>query len=185
MYGIKYLRHTISTLLSGNDVQLTPLSSLGVMNAAAMTTFSHSNDHDDVIKWKYFPRYWPFVRGTPVNSPYKAQWRGALMFSLICVWINGWVNSREAGDLIRYRAHYDVIVMMIVQFQLSHTLKIRCGGPPGGDQDVHRRRGFQPFPWHHREQRSGGHKQCVYWRASGGASGKYINENKLFIRYLG
>ena len=20
--------------------------------------------HDDVIKWKYFPRYWPFVRGT-------------------------------------------------------------------------------------------------------------------------
>ena len=33
------------------------------------------------------------------------------MFSLICVWINGWVNNREAGDLRRYRAHYDVIVM--------------------------------------------------------------------------
>ena len=30
---------------------------------------------------------------------------------LICVWINGWVNNREAGDLIRYRAHYDVTVM--------------------------------------------------------------------------
>ena len=26
-------------------------------------------------------------------------------------WINGWVNNREAGDLRRYRAHYDVIVM--------------------------------------------------------------------------
>ena len=25
--------------------------------------------------------------------------------------INGWVNTREAGDLRRYRAHYDVIVM--------------------------------------------------------------------------
>ena len=24
---------------------------------------------------------------------------------------NGWVNNREAGDLRRYRAHYDVIVM--------------------------------------------------------------------------
>ena len=39
--------------------------------------------HDDVIKWKYFPRYWPFVRGiyrSPVNSPHKGQWRGALMF---------------------------------------------------------------------------------------------------------
>ena len=44
----------------------------------------------------------------PVNSPHKGQWRGALMFSLICVWINGWVNNPEAGDLRRYRAHYDV-----------------------------------------------------------------------------
>ena len=46
-----------------------------------------------------------------VNSPHKGQWRGALMFSLICVWMNGWVNSREAGDLRRHRDHYDVIVM--------------------------------------------------------------------------
>ena len=30
------------------------------------------------------------------------------MFSLICIWINGWVNNREPGDLRRYRAHYDV-----------------------------------------------------------------------------
>ena len=48
--------------------------------------------HHDVIKWKYFPRYCPFVRGShrsPVNSPHKGQWRGALMFSLICVWLNG------------------------------------------------------------------------------------------------
>ena len=47
----------------------------------------------------------------PVNSPHKGQWRGALMFSLIWVWINSWVNNREAGDLRRYRAHCDVIVM--------------------------------------------------------------------------
>ena len=47
----------------------------------------------------------------PVNSPHKGQWRGALMFSLICVWINVWVNNREAGDLRRYRVHYGVIVM--------------------------------------------------------------------------
>ena len=61
-----------------------------------------------------FPRYWPFVRGiqrAPVNSPHKGQWRGALMFSLICTWINGWINNREAGDLRRHRAHYDVTVM--------------------------------------------------------------------------
>ena len=70
--------------------------------------------HDDVIRWKHFPHNWPFVRGIhrpPVNSLHKGQWRGALMFSLICVWINDWVNNREAGDLRRYHAHYDVIVM--------------------------------------------------------------------------
>ena len=70
--------------------------------------------HDDVIKWKHFPRYWPFVRGihrSPVNPPHKGQWRGALMSTLICVRINGWVNNREAGDFRRHLAHYDVIVM--------------------------------------------------------------------------
>ena len=72
------------------------------------------NTHDDVIKWKHSTRYWPFVRRihrSPVNSPHEGQWRGALIFSLICVWVNGWVNNREVGDLIRHRAHYDVIVM--------------------------------------------------------------------------
>ena len=70
--------------------------------------------HDDVIKWKHFLRYWPFVRGihrSPVNSPHKGQWRGALMFSLICAWIKGWVSNGEAGDLRRHRAHFDVTVM--------------------------------------------------------------------------
>ena len=70
---------------------------------------------DDVIKLKHFPRYWPFVRGlhrSPVNSPHKGQWRGALMFSLICAWMNGWVSNREAGDLRRHRAHYYIIVMV-------------------------------------------------------------------------
>ena len=71
--------------------------------------------HNDVIKWKHFPCYWPFVRGiihrSPVNSPHKGQWRGAVIFSLICAQINGWVNNCEAGDLRRHRAHYDVIAM--------------------------------------------------------------------------
>ena len=68
------------------------------------------HEHDDVIKWEHFPRNWPFVRGIHW-SPHKGQWRGALMFSFICVWINDWVNNREAGDLRRHRGHYDVNVM--------------------------------------------------------------------------
>ena len=80
-----------------------------------VNTFScKDGTHDDIIEWKLFPRYWPFVRGilrSLVNYPHNGQWRWALMFSLICVWINSWVNNREAGDLRRHRAHYDVIVM--------------------------------------------------------------------------
>ena len=79
--------------------------------------------HDDVIKWKHFTRYWPFVRGilrSPVNSPHKGQWRGALMFTLICARINGWVNNGEAGDLRRNRAHYDVIIMKLPFVKRRH-----------------------------------------------------------------
>ena len=60
------------------------------------------------------PRYWPLVWGihrSPVNSPHSGQWRGTLMFSLICDWINGWVYNREVGDLRRHRVHFDVTVM--------------------------------------------------------------------------
>ena len=66
-------------------------------------------EHDDVIKWKHFPRYWPFVRGIH-RSPgdFPAQRPVTRSFD---VWINGWVNNHEAGDLRRYRAHYDVMVM--------------------------------------------------------------------------
>ena len=70
--------------------------------------------HGDVIKWKHFPRYWPFVWGihrSPLNSPHKGQWRGTLMFSLTCAAINSWVNNGEAGDFRRHCAHHNVTVM--------------------------------------------------------------------------
>ena len=72
--------------------------------------------HDGVIKWKHFSRYWPFVRGIhrwPVDSPHKGQWRRALMFSLICAWTNGWANNRNAGELRRHRADFDVTVISL------------------------------------------------------------------------
>ena len=46
---------------------------------------------------------------------------GALMFSLICAPINGWVNNGEAGDLRRNHAHYDASVM-IYHFFLTHSM---------------------------------------------------------------
>ena len=91
--------------------------------------------HDDVIKWKHFPRNWPFVRGihrSPVNSPHKGQWRGALMFTLICARMHGWVNTREAGDFRRYRPHYDVIVMLHWVFTLTLLRRSRQTQPHDG-----------------------------------------------------
>ena len=95
------------------------------LNQAAMMI------HDGVIKWKHFPRYWSFALGihrSPVNSPHKGQWRGALMFSLICTWINGWVNKGEAGDLRRHRARYDVTAMSKSHIERVHEY-ITCHLP--------------------------------------------------------
>ena len=94
--------------------------------------------HGDVIKWKHFPRNWPFsqrIHRSPVNSPHKGQWRGALRFSLICAWISDWVNNREAGDLRRYRAHCDVIVMVICNTALISPSKWLPAIPPNNSHN--------------------------------------------------
>ena len=90
------------------------------------------SQHRPISWWRHqmetFLPYWPFMRWihrSPVNSPQKGQWRGTLMFSLICVWINGWVNNRAAGDLRRHCSHYDVTVM-IAWYQIKHS-NDECG----------------------------------------------------------
>ena len=70
--------------------------------------------HNGVIKWKHSELLLAIVRGihrSPADFPHKGQWRGALKFSLICAWTNGWASNRDAGDLRRHRAHYDTTVM--------------------------------------------------------------------------
>ena len=97
--------------------------------------------HDDVFKWKHFPRYWLFVRGihrSPVISLHKGQWCGALMFSLIFVWINGRANNRNADYLRRYRAHYDVILMVLRNdgvYPAYVALYCSLTWPAGGNRD--------------------------------------------------
>ena len=129
MYHLSWWRHQMETfyailaLCVGNS----PVTSL--MSPRASLVASNSN------KWynmyglvKHFVSlYWlleiKFITTTTitttttttssVNSSHKGQWRGALIFSLICAWINGWLNNREADDLRRNHAHYDVIVMLL------------------------------------------------------------------------
>ena len=63
---------------------------------------------------------------SPVNSPQKGQWRGALIFSLNCARTNGWVHNRDTGDLTRHCAHYIVTVMYPV---FSQTRRVKRLGP--------------------------------------------------------
>ena len=71
-------------------------------------------NHGALIKWKYFLRYWPCVRGIHrwLVVTHKGQWRGDLMFYFMCALIKGWAKNRDADDLRRHRAHYDVAVML-------------------------------------------------------------------------
>ena len=88
-----------------NGIQAFTKEALPVCTRQVYITVECKTIHDDVIRWKHFSRYWPFVRGihrSTVNSPYKGQWRGALMISLICAWINGWVNNRQTGEWRRH-----------------------------------------------------------------------------------
>ena len=57
--------------------------------------------HDDVMKWKHFPRYWPFVRGI-----HRSWWIPRTKAS------DAELDDCGAGDLRRHRGHYDVNVML-------------------------------------------------------------------------
>ena len=81
------------------------------------------HEHDDVINWQHFPRYWPFVRGihrSPANSPHTQRRSFDVFFDLRPN--NGWVNNSKAGDLKRHHAHYDAIIMRRNIFTWLYTL---------------------------------------------------------------
>ena len=85
--------------------------------------------NDDVIKWKHFPRYWPFVRRihrSQVNSPHKGQWRGALMFSLRCAlskqWWCWWFDT-QFGPLWRY-SNVMCKKLVLLGYNLTSTIVI-------------------------------------------------------------
>ena len=84
------------------------------------------------------------------------QWRGALMFSLICVGTNGWVNNGDVGDLRRHWAHYAVTVSNLMRLWIKCTVS-RCWELQWLDLKI----------WHRDKSPSNGHQDkkkdcCVY-----------------------
>ena len=85
--------------------------------------------HDDIIKWKHFPRYWSFVRGihwSPVNYCHKGQWGGAVMFSPICPWTNGWANNQFEMSLHSLWCHCNAMVYSTLQQCTTFTHTHSC-----------------------------------------------------------
>ena len=81
--------------------------------------------HDDVIKWKHFPRYWPLAREKPpVTGGFPSQKPVAWSFEVFFIWTNGWASNRDGGDLIRHRAHYGVTVILITSGPLRKKRKV-------------------------------------------------------------
>ena len=65
----------------------------------------------------------------PVELLTQSPVTRSLMFSLNCVWINGWVNNHEAGYLRRHRSHYDVIIMDWITHNRARVINC-CAIPP-------------------------------------------------------
>ena len=107
-----------------------------VVTSADMITYTNSNSanrvrhHINTKKawWRHqmeiFSALLALCEGNPpVDSPSKGQWRGAIVFSLICTWTNDWPNNGDAGDLRRHRAHYDITVM---KMHSTRNQNIKC-----------------------------------------------------------
>ena len=106
------------------------------MQTKLLTSFEWSAQqnvtmHADIIKWKHFPCYWPFVHWihqSMVNSLHKDQWHGTLMFSLICTWTNVSGNNWDTSGWRRHCAHYDVTLMYTSHWNYISHHKVYCAG---------------------------------------------------------
>ena len=95
----------------------TDFTSFHPINVCIFVQWGDFGSHDDIIKWKPFPCYWPFVRG--IHHRTKASDTELWCFLWSAPELSGWVNNREAGDLRCHHAHYVISVMM-------DTKKISC-----------------------------------------------------------
>ena len=88
-----------------------------------------SSIHDDVIKWKRFRVTGHLCGEFTGPGEIPAQRPVTRSFDVSLIWINGWVNNGEAGNLRRHRAHYDGTVM---QYVCRWSGWVRWGKTPRG-----------------------------------------------------
>ena len=109
------------------DLTIQPQQSKSLRNKTSLYAYFMITSSNGNIFRVTGPLCGEFTGRSPVNSPHKSQWRGALMFSLICAWTNDRVNNRDAGNLRRHRPHYDVIVILCDMLASFCKKTIVCG----------------------------------------------------------
>ena len=72
--------------------------------------------HSDVIKWKQFPRYWPFREDLTGKFHSQMPVMGSVDVFLTFAWTNYWANHRDAGHLRRHHAHFNVNLLILSVF---------------------------------------------------------------------
>ena len=88
---------------------------LEMFNSAVLNTILlYKFTHDDVIKWKHFPRYWSFVwKSSPGNSPVTAEFPSQRPVTQSFDVLFDLGLERTVVGLRRHRAQYDVIVITL------------------------------------------------------------------------
>ena len=117
-----YCENPIINLYSHTHFDFHVTAGISIIFQPYQITFSRliKTWHEWYMPWwrnqmEIFSALLALCEGNPLVTrgfPSKCQWRRALVFSLICVWINNWANNRDAGDLRRHCARYDVIVIL-------------------------------------------------------------------------
>ena len=126
MYVIRPINFVVFTLLKqvAMFAQLMSGASHGeACSAANNRIFMMTSSNGNIISVTG-PLWWEST-----GSPHKGQWRGALMFSLICAWTNDWGNNRGAGNLRRHCAHYDVTIIQHVAGGFAWSLNNKLKKP--------------------------------------------------------
>ena len=137
MMPLKYSGMSSSSITASKSLKLTRMGSKGHLQGSPRRT--NSSGHPSAKCSSNMPQtssYWlQHIAGPPwwrhqmetfsallaictgITGGFrrKGQWRGALMFSLIYVWTERWVNNRASGDLRRHRTHYDVTVVSVTE----------------------------------------------------------------------
>ena len=124
-YQLQFIAVCLQGILSPLHPCLTPLDLfISQISGWDLLEFGITHTyHDDVIKWKQFPRYCPFVQGihrSPVDSPHKGivTWTFDVLLS---VRTNCWTKTWLAGNLTRRGGHltlpqFDNVCLIVIPF---------------------------------------------------------------------